>query len=594
MSTSFRFLHCSHGQHGNSNYVDHKAPMAHMMGRNAVARRSTLPRSRSGTRPDEHHGNPSRLLELSFPRTQPRELGRGCPPIITYTIIAIQVNSVKRIHTMRDRERSTDLASTRVGCRAPSLYWPAPLTRIPGRTGIVESPGTPASDGSRGLQSQSVQENSVATDRLAALKRRFHYMRGNLLVLTLTRVLGNFGRRMAFPYASLFLLVLGGDPAQIGVVNALMTFGGLVLLPIAGHISDHASRVKLSSVAQLLSGLVYVLYVLAPRWEYVAVGAVLLGVATLQTPAESALLADSLSPEDRGKGVAAMQALVSMPAMFAPYVGGLVLELLDVELGMRCLYGYLMIAYVASAVVKRRLLRETTSPAGGGIQLRELPRILIDAYRELPTLYRQAPASLRAITGVIVLSIVANAIAGPFWVVYAVERLELSSERWGLILLIEATCLNLVYLPAGEIADRWGRTRCQRAGLVMALLSSCAFVLARGFLGVLASRLCVALAMALFIPATTALIADTVPRAMRGRVMAAIGHGSVLLLSPGGGIGGPGLGFVAILPVIVCSLVAGYLYSWNAAAPWLVLIAIFAVALGLSLRFIRDPTQAEA
>ena len=418
-------------------------------------------------------------------------------------------------------------------------------------------------------------------------------MQGNLLVVTITRTLGNFGRRMAFPYASLFLLVLDGDPTQIGLVSALMTLGGLVLLPISGYVCDHVGRVKLASLSQVASGLVYLLYVLAPRWEFVAVGAVLLSVGTLQTPAESALLADSLASADRGKGTAAMNALVSLPAMFAPYVGGLALELLGVEFGMRSLYGYLMISYVASGLIRARFLRETTVPTGQGVRWRELPRIVLHAYRELPELYRKASPSLRAIAGVIVLSMVANAIASPFWVVYATQRLGLSAGRWGLILLLEAGLLNVAYLPAGEATDRWGRARTQRVGLAMALLSSAAFLLARGSVGVLVSRVLGTLAMALFIPSNSALVADTVPREMRGRVMAAIGRGSVMLLSPGGGIGGPGLGFVSILPVVVCSVLAGFLYTLDPTVPWIVLLGLFVVALGLSFRYIRDAEVAE-
>jgi MFS family permease len=288
-----------------------------------------------------------------------------------------------------------------------------------------------------------------------------------------------------------------------------------------------------------------------------------------------------------------MNALISLPAMLAPFVAGLVLRAAGVDLGMRGLYAYLMCAYLVSAVIKGRFLRDTVQRPQSHVSLGSLPRALIDAYSGLPALYRQSPPSLRAVGVIIILSISANALAGPFWVVYAVERIGLSAERWGLVLLLEAALLNVAYIPSGQLADRWGRARCQQAGLALALLSSISFMLAREFYGVLASRLAVALAMALFIPANTALVADLIPRGIRGRVMAAIGRGSVLLLSPGGGIGGPGLGFVSILPVTLCSLAAGLLYGLEARAPWIVLCALFAAALGLSLRLVRDPQTAE-
>ena len=62
----------------------------------------------------------------------------------------------------------------------------------------------------------------MTSSKLTSLKNALGFMRGNILVLTLTRVLGQFCRSMVFPYASLYILALGGEPAQIGQINALM------------------------------------------------------------------------------------------------------------------------------------------------------------------------------------------------------------------------------------------------------------------------------------------------------------------------------------------------------------------------------------
>ncbi|TEU10201.1 hypothetical protein E3J20_04680, partial [Candidatus Bathyarchaeota archaeon] len=56
----------------------------------------------------------------------------------------------------------------------------------------------------------------------------FSFMRGNILVLTLTQVLGRFFRSMVMPYASLYILALGGEPAQIGLINSLRPLAGLI------------------------------------------------------------------------------------------------------------------------------------------------------------------------------------------------------------------------------------------------------------------------------------------------------------------------------------------------------------------------------
>jgi len=92
-----------------------------------------------------------------------------------------------------------------------------------------------------------------------SVRRGLGFMNGNILVLTVTRVLGMFCRSMVFPYASLYILALGGEPAQIGIVNSLRPLAGLIMFPIAGYLADRAGRVKLIALGGYLSGCVLLL-----------------------------------------------------------------------------------------------------------------------------------------------------------------------------------------------------------------------------------------------------------------------------------------------------------------------------------------------
>ena len=71
------------------------------------------------------------------------------------------------------------------------------------------------------------------------------FIRGNNLVFALTDLLGNFARGMVMPYTSLYILALGGDTTQIGLVNSIRPLAGLVMFPVGGYIADHARRVRL-------------------------------------------------------------------------------------------------------------------------------------------------------------------------------------------------------------------------------------------------------------------------------------------------------------------------------------------------------------
>ena len=77
---------------------------------------------------------------------------------------------------------------------------------------------------------------------------------------------------------------------------------GLVMFPIGGYTADHARRVRLVVLGSCLSAAIVLIYTLAPSWEVLAVAALLQGFVVFQLPARSALIADSLLPEDRGRG----------------------------------------------------------------------------------------------------------------------------------------------------------------------------------------------------------------------------------------------------------------------------------------------------
>ena len=98
---------------------------------------------------------------------------------------------------------------------------------------------------------------------------------------------------------------------------------------------------------------------------------------------------------------------------------------------------------------------------------------------------------------------------------------------------------------------------------------------------------------AFFSPAMGALMADMVPSEMRGRVMAAIGRGSIMIGGASGGIGGPGMGFLVTGPLMVASACGGMLYAWGPAIPFLFVLGATVIALVLALVYLHEPKQAE-
>ena len=70
-----------------------------------------------------------------------------------------------------------------------------------------------------------------------ALRTLFAGIPHNIRVFAFCDLLGNFARAMVYPYASLYILALGGNTAQIGLIQSLIPLMGLVILPIAGYLA---------------------------------------------------------------------------------------------------------------------------------------------------------------------------------------------------------------------------------------------------------------------------------------------------------------------------------------------------------------------
>jgi MFS family permease len=429
--------------------------------------------------------------------------------------------------------------------------------------------------------------------RRQALRDNFGYLRGNVLVISITDLLGNFSRRMIFPYASLYILALGGSPTQIGLINSVGPLLGLVIFPLSGHLADQAGRVRLIVLGNLFSVIFVLMYVIAPNWELIAIATALRGLLVIQFPAKSALVADSLSPGERGRGIAAMNLISNALAIFAPFLAGTVVDAYGTLHGLRALYVVMLLLYLSNGIIHLRFLKETSTPSGERFPMRQLPGLVKETYQGVPDMLRRFPRSLRALTVVVILNFMCNGVASPFWVVYAIEEIGLSPTTWGLILLIEMVVRWLMFIPAGLIVDRWGRSRTLVAALALSLFSIPFTMFARGFTPVLLIRLAVAVAYATAIPATTALMADIVPRRLRGRVMAAIGQGSIMIGPAGGGTGGPAMGFLVTVPLMLSSLAGGFMYAANPDAPWIFVGVATLVSIGLTLAFVRDPQSAE-
>jgi len=423
----------------------------------------------------------------------------------------------------------------------------------------------------------------------------FRFLRGNVLVLMVCRVLWSWSTSIVYPFFSLYVLALGGTATQIGLITSLGILSGMFLYPVGGYIADSSGRVKLISYSTYLYGLTFLLFIFATNWQTLAIGQFLSQLFLFYMPALNALQADSLPPGVRGRGFAIMMAVPGAVRIVAPYIGGWIINAYgggDAGLvqAVRLCWGIATVTGLLVATIRLRYLKETIAEdKAGGLSIRDLPAVLRSAYSSIFESIKWMDRSLRVIVLIEVVTSFFVAMAAPFWVVYAKEVVGLTPYMWGLVMLISGAVSIAVAFPMGSLVDRIGPRRMILIGMAIAPLTIFLYLHTGGFLGVAAVLCLLALVNSMMMPAFSTLIANMIPRSRRGRLYSLLGERGIRI-----GFGNFwGGGFLLFPPAAAGALVGGYIYGMNNSYLWMILSAAMVACLALIFLFVREPEEAQ-
>jgi len=393
-------------------------------------------------------------------------------------------------------------------------------------------------------------------------------LKGNVLILTLGTVIRQLSLFVTFPFFSLYVRTLGGSMVDIGIVNAVRPLAAMFIYPIAGALTDKYSRVKVLVAANLLSVVLYLIYTLASDWRYLAVANFVNGLLVFRFPASSALLADSMDPRLRGRGFAAITVIPGFVGILSPFIGGYLMEVFEVEMGMRILYGVTVIGMLMITFLNWRYLDETLVTSSESIT--DIVGIIRGSYRDIWETLKWMPRELRFYAVMCVLTMVLNSFVGPYWIIYSKDIHGVSEFGWGTILTVTNLVQMLLTIPAGTIIDTHDKRKIAAFALALSSIPALAFPYVRGYYSILAVLTVISVANAFLMPLGGAIMADMVPSERRGMAMAAIGRGMLVTDLRGGGGGGPSMGFVMTIPVIIGSLLGGYVFQMSPVTPWII------------------------
>ncbi len=386
-------------------------------------------------------------------------------------------------------------------------------------------------------------------------------------------------------FISAYMLALGAGISTIGIINALGSFGAMLLYPVGGYIADKSGRVRLVASSTLLYVSSFVIYFLAPNWQWAAIAMIYQNMVLFYLPAMNAIMADSIPVGERGRLYAFNFALPNIVKVVSPYIGGLFIARFELIPAMRIGFAISFAIGIIVALIRIIYLKETLTDIKS-ISWNPLT-LLSESYKDVEDSLRWVWSNLRSYAIVsMLLAFLSNMIL-PFWIIYATLVIDLEPYQWGVILLWSGVAKAILSFFIGGIVDKIGSRKCFIVGFILAIPSMYIFTIVRGFWVVMFLYTVIVLSAVFMWIASQVYLADSIPREIRGRIMAGLGSGTSI------GVTGVGFasGFLIFMPKTLGSILGGFIYNVNPAAPWILQSLLLSIGLAYTYLMIRNPEK---
>jgi MFS family permease len=371
----------------------------------------------------------------------------------------------------------------------------------------------------------------------ARMLLEFSFFKGNLLTLAVSSAFTSLGIGMIEVYLPKYFLSLGGNTLTLGFVGAASAVIQFCMLFLGGIVADRYGRKSILVAAAFYGILAPFLYLLLNDWRLFATVSAIAAFGAVSTPAWHAVVADSVPPEKRSSGIAALQVFASLPQVIAPLGWGWLIDGLGWIDGFKvgCLYSLALgiIAALVLWIYMKETLKKPVEP--------ESPLQLSSSLTSkvgLGEVRLSLSASLKALMIAYSLVMFANAAVGRYYIIYATDVIQLSAFQWSMIVSLQFLLASLLRIPGGLAADKFGKRKVLIASVLLCSPFTILFTLSSSFIQALAVLLLLVAAGIYYGAAHEALQADLTPKSVRGRITALWSMSSALGVASGAFVGG--------------------------------------------------------
>jgi len=355
----------------------------------------------------------------------------------------------------------------------------------------------------------------------------------NLRVLVTRNFLSGFRMNMMRAIWQPFVLHLGASMPLLGLLEAIGGFGGIVstaMLPIGGWFSDRRGRkpfVVMSSVFAVAAISTFVLAGWVAEWRLLLPGVVVLGLTAIARPAADSLVAESATPDARGRAFSLVGTAFAASGIVAPTLGGFLADR----------YGFLT-TLLAGAVLELATLSliaialSETLPSEGGTSLRA---------SELLTFLRRIitpPARLRSFYIAVTIDMFAFGTGAHILPGLLTNTYHFTPFQLGLMSSVSSATWAISQLFFGRQVDKRGCVPFLILSEAIGVVVTGGWLVAKSFEAFIALQVLWGLLAATWVPAFMAWITNSVPESQRAEEIGRLGAFRGLLSFPAPYVGG--------------------------------------------------------
>lgn len=367
------------------------------------------------------------------------------------------------------------------------------------------------------------------------LRSEFGFIKGNFLLMMISWLILDFFAELPVTYFPLYVRELGGTATSLGLIGASeMMARGFAQMP-GGYIADKYGRKWIIMTMTAVAGLSRLLYVFAPSWEWLLVGAVVMGFTGIYGPALEAMIADSIPSEKRGMGFGIVRLIGSVSTTPSPLIAGLLYLRIGLLPTMRLSYGLAVVGFFIAAALRTRLKETVENPSK--INMREIIGSYPISLRESIGIWKNVPSDAFTLFLANCMTMFTVGMFTPIFTLFMVEDLGIGEFELSLIMAAMFITMIIFALPTGKLVDSIGKKKPLLSSYILWALAVPLFIYGNFWRLILAMTI-VGVLQVLIGSAGAAWTADLVSIEQRGRVNGSTGFFTLIAISIGQLLGG--------------------------------------------------------